>query len=130
MPRLLFTRENAPEMARRSNAVQAQRRRERLTAAPFAPAPHPAMQEGDSYVALRLVRVRAQLDRIDRMIQEEKDPQKLDRLAAASMRLSDQEFALAGRPKPGNRRPPTRADPRPPARDLPAPSVATAGNGM
>jgi len=39
------------------------------------------------------------------MIEEEDDPQRLDRLAAASMRLSDQEFALSNRPKPGNRRP-------------------------
>ena len=39
------------------------------------------------------------------MIATEDDPQRLDRLAAASMRLSDQEFALSNRPKPGNRRP-------------------------
>ena len=39
------------------------------------------------------------------MLEAEDDPQRMDRLAAASMRLSDQEFALSGRPKPGNRRP-------------------------
>jgi hypothetical protein len=92
------------------------------------------MQEGDSYVALRLVRVRAQLDRIDSMIQQEKDPQKLDRLAAASARLSDQEFALAGRPKPGNRKPgpearrSTWSQPEP-AFSLPQPAIPRATPG-
>lgn len=68
-----------------------------------------ALEEPDKapleYAALRLVRVRKQLDRIDDLLMAEKDPAKLDRLAAASMRLSDQEFALANRPKPGQTRP-------------------------
>lgn len=52
----------------------------------------------------RLARVREQLARIDAMLLDETDPAKLDRLAAASMRLSDQEFALANRPKPAQAR--------------------------
>lgn len=59
----------------------------------------------DRYQARRLARVREQLDRVDAMLLTEEDPQRLDRLAAASMRLSDQEFALANRPKPANARP-------------------------
>ena len=59
----------------------------------------------DLFTARRLSRVRRQLRRIDAMLMHETDPAKLDRLAAASMRLSDQEFALANRPKPGQRRP-------------------------
>jgi hypothetical protein len=61
------------------------------------------------------MRVREQLDLVDDAIRaelakREPDGQRVDRLAAASMRLSDQEFALAGRPKPGQRRPgPERA---------------------
>jgi hypothetical protein len=91
---------------------------------------------GEDYALLRLARVREQLNRIDRMIATETDPQKLDRLAAATMRLSDQEFALAGRPKPGNRKPapelrreqvrpsPVPMVPRSPASPLPAPPSA------
>src|SRR5262249_13188999 len=113
MPRILFTRDNAREMAARSNAVQRQRRHERqLVASP----PCTAVQGDDEYVLKRLARVRAQLDRIDRMIQSETDPAKLDRLAAASMRLSDQECAVADRPKPCNRKP----SPRRAAQVLPA----------
>ena len=74
----------------------------------------------DKYQARRLARVREQLDRVDKMLLTETDPQKLDRLACASMRLSDQEFALAGRAKPANakvqpanRRPAQRPPPRP-----------------
>jgi hypothetical protein len=109
MPRVLFTRETAAEMARRSNAVQAERRREngilhRDSQTVASTADH-ATPNRDTYAAMRLARVRDQLNRIDQMMQSEKDPQKLDRLAAASMRLSDQEFALAGRPKPGNCKP-------------------------
>ena len=94
-----FTAANARQFAARSIEARKQRK-----ATPVLP-PLPPIQEADQYAKERLSRVRAQLDRIDRMIQSETDPQKLDRLAAASMRLSDQEFALAGRPKPGPRKP-------------------------
>jgi hypothetical protein len=57
------------------------------------------------YTERRLARVRRQLDKIDRMVMKETDPGKLDRLAAASMRLADQERKLAGRPDPGSYRP-------------------------
>ena len=57
--------------------------------------------------ALRLVRVREQLLKLDAMIEKETDAQKLDRLASASAKLSEQERVLDGRPLPGSRRPPT-----------------------
>ena len=61
----------------------------------------------------RLERVRLQLDRVDAMMLTEDDPQRLDRLASAQMRLSEQERILAGRPLPGSRKPaPDRADRR------------------
>ena len=64
-----------------------------------------AVPGADSFVYARLIRVRAQLERVDAMLAVETDAQKLDRLASAQARLSVQEFALAGRPMPGSRRP-------------------------
>lgn len=65
----------------------------------------PALQIADGYHEARLVRVRAQLDRIDEMMLDEDDPGKLDRLASAQARLSEQERILRGEPLPGSRRP-------------------------
>jgi hypothetical protein len=57
------------------------------------------------YVAKRLLRVRKQLSKLDRLIESENDPQKLDRLACAQARLSEQERILDNRPLPGSHRP-------------------------
>jgi len=65
----------------------------------------PTLAPEEEYRIRRLARVRAQLEKLDDMISKERDPQKLDRLASAQSRLSAQEFALAGRPMPGSRRP-------------------------
>jgi len=92
-------------MARRSWEVRKAEAIIQPIPAPIQSPPAQAENHADDFIAQRLVRVRKQLDRIDAMIEEEDDPQRLDRLAAASMRLSDQEFALSNRPKPGNRRP-------------------------
>ncbi len=59
----------------------------------------------DSFSNTRLMRIRKQLCLLDTAIEAElsekaPDGQRVDRLAAASMRLNDQEFALANRPKP------------------------------
>jgi hypothetical protein len=118
MPRAIFTTHNAAEMAKRSakararNAQAAIERMERLTAiaqdiAPAAP----------EYVAKRLDRVRAQLSKIDTMLEEEIDPAKLDRLAACQARLAEQERLLAGRPLPGSNRP-AKASRRQPIQDI------------
>jgi prephenate dehydrogenase len=66
------------------------------------------------YIAKRLSRVRAQLDRIDEMMMTEEDPAKLDRLASAQARLSEQERILVGRPLPGSLKP-TAAKPSKPS---------------
>jgi hypothetical protein len=68
----------------------------------IAQAVAPAQPE---YVLKRLERVRAQLSKIDTMLEEEVDPAKLDRLAACQARLAEQERLLAGRPLPGSNRP-------------------------
>jgi len=65
----------------------------------------PGGQAADEFSKLRLVRVREQLNRLDAMIATERDPQELQRLTAAQAKVSEQEFALAGRPMPGSRRP-------------------------
>ncbi len=41
----------------------------------------------------------------DEMVNAERDPQRIDRLASAQLRLSEQERILAGRPLRGSRRP-------------------------
>jgi len=117
----LITSANARQLAAKALiARRANRERARnldqtladLAAKVTALAPLPAEQLS-GYVEKRLVRVRRQLDRIDEMLMEESDPQKLDRLAAASMRLAEQERILAGRPLPGSRRPPKEPVRRP-----------------
>ena len=87
-----FTKENAREYNRKAIAA-----REAAKAA--------ARLVAENYAGDRLKRVRAQLAKVDAMIEQEDDPQRLDRLASAQARLSVQEFALAGRPMPGSRRP-------------------------
>ena len=63
------------------------------------------LEPPDAYVARRLARVRVQLDRLDTMLLAENDAQKLDRLASAQLRVSEQERILAGRPLPGSFKP-------------------------
>jgi len=70
------------------------------------------------YVDKRRARVRLQLERIDDMMMKETDPQRLDRLASAQNRLSEQERILDGRPLPGSNRPAAARRPR--GDDLPA----------
>ena len=65
----------------------------------------PVVAAVDDYIGKRLGRVRLQIDQLDAMLLAERDPQALDRLAAASARLSEQERILAGRPLPGSHRP-------------------------
>lgn len=122
MPVALFTSDNAREMARRSvearrRYAEARRQREatrEATVAALLVAPAPSQ---DTYVERRLACVRAQLGRIDAMLLQETDPQRLDRLAAACARLSEVERQLAGRPAPGAYRP---SVPRRRSADIPA----------
>lgn len=115
----LFTAETARDAAKKSyearwgaearaRRAQAQAEREADEAAEKAAkraAVAIQLADPERYVAERLNRVRAQIDRLSTLLDYEKDPRNLDRLAAAIERLHKAEFALAGRPMPGQRRP-------------------------
>jgi hypothetical protein len=62
-------------------------------------------QEADKFRLTRLAIVRAQLNKIDKMLNDELDPQKLDKLASCTMRLSEQERILSRTTLPGTDRP-------------------------
>lgn len=113
---MLFTAETAAEMAKRAHVT---RERNRIEAKIAAEMPHiPAVEphEASFYAKQRLACVRAQLKRVDEMMMTETDPSRIDRLASAQTRLSEQERILDGRPLPGSRKP--AADK--PARQRPA----------
>ncbi len=59
----------------------------------------------DDYARARVDRLRLQLDRIDDMMLTEDDPQRLDRLASAQARVSEQLRIASGKPLPGSLRP-------------------------
>ena len=111
----LFTPETARIAGYKSVASRAEKRERKLAAA-LAPlqTPPPML---DEYTKLRLVCVREQLAHVDKAILRESskdypDGQRLNWLAAAQERLSDQERILAGRPLPGSRRPAQERAPR------------------
>lgn len=62
-------------------------------------------EQADMFRIKRLIRVREQLNRLDKQLGEECDPQKLDRLVSALSRLQEQEGWLSNRAKPGNLKP-------------------------
>jgi len=95
-----FTAENAREMqAKGVQTIKARMETLRNTVATLVNDPSIDFQK------VRLARVRAQLARVDEMIDEETDPKLLNQLAQAQDRLAEQERKLAGRPLPGSHRP-------------------------
>lgn len=66
----------------------------------------------DDYRAKRLLRVRKQISRLETMLDDEQDPQKIDRLCSALARLSEIERQLAGRALPGSLKPASLRQPR------------------
>ena len=90
--------EKARELALKSHQPDSARFVRPITA-------HNQDEKAESFRLERLSRVRAQLTRLDKMLNEEFDPQKLDRLASAIARLSEQERLLTGRPMPGSLKP-------------------------
>ena len=96
----MITKDNAREMALKSQQTRKEQLQELRTALQVL-----SGDSGKEYRARRVARVRRQLDRIDEMMMEEMDPQKLDRLASAQARLSEQERVLSGTPLPGSLRP-------------------------
>jgi len=102
-----FTTANAREMAARSVAARKAAEAERNAKPVFTPLQATA-SAGDDYASTRLTHVREHLNLLDRRILAEVsrgDPKLIRDLAMALQYLSEQEFALAGRPKPGNRKP-------------------------
>lgn len=72
----------------------------------------PLQKASDDYTASRLVRVRKQLNMLDKMLEEESSAQAIDKLASAIAKLSELERTLAGRPLPGSFRPVQSRGPR------------------
>jgi hypothetical protein len=108
----LFTKETAAEMARRSHVARNAAVHE---PEPIAIQPHIADHVADSapsFAQLRLIRVRAQLDKIDALMAECSDTKQLKELADAAHRLQEQERVLDGRPLPGSRKPAPERNPR------------------
>lgn len=135
-----FTAANASAMAAKSAEARRQAKAAAITAAllpPPAPLPIAPHDANPGHASVRLARVRSQLDLIDKLITNEckadmPDAQKLDRLASAQMRLSEQERILADRPLPGSRRP-TSTTPKSQHQvtyaPLPTPSPSPADDG-
>lgn len=89
-------------------------------------------QMTEDFRRLRLARVRKQLLEIDRMMTEEIDPAKLDRLASASIRLNEQERQLSNRSLPatiksGNVKQARRTGPSSPIVEIAPASVQSQG---
>ena len=113
-----FTVANAKEMAAKSHAAKAARL-EALRQAANPPPLIPPPSGLDPYLSRRVARVRTQLDLLDQAIEKEAskaqpDGQRLNWLAQAQDRLSEQERRLSGRPLPGSRKPPAEKPPSPP----------------
>ena len=96
----LITSANAREMARKSH----QARRDEINQLRIAANPVP-LPDVNNYISRRLFRVREQIERLSDLIDEEEDPQALDRIASALARLSIIERELSGRPLPGTLQP-------------------------
>jgi hypothetical protein len=101
-----FDSAKAALAAQRSAEVRKQRKLEAETAQEQAKQASAILhRSATDHTEVRLIRVRAMLDKLDSMLSEETDPQKIDRLASAQMRLAEQERILDNRPLPGSRRP-------------------------
>jgi hypothetical protein len=93
----LFTAENAAEMAKRAaDAKLAAKEQTKLAAL----SPEVEADFAEKHRKLRLLRVRKQQERVDKMLLEEMDAGKLDRLASAAIRLNEQERQLSNRSLP------------------------------
>ena len=128
----VFTTETARQAAANSAIVRQSRRNaeeakvaqaEKIIA---AAAQSPALAEAlgvrnDEFITRRILRVREQIERLSALLDEEEDPQALDRIASAISRLSTLEREYAMRPAPGTLKPTQPKTPKhtqlPPAPD-------------
>ncbi len=122
----MFTTENAAEMGRKGAEAAVAARRQQMIAVAEAMA---ADQMMATFEGRTLARVRLQLDKVFEafVIEADKsnsDASKLDRLASAQARLSEQERILSGRPMPGSLRPTTKAT-KPRISDMESPEPAS-----
>ena len=92
-----FTRENAAILGRKGAIA-------RWLPKP-APPPVPPEPQGDAYTRQRLAIVREHIARIDKLMLNTADGQRLNWFAQAQDKLAEQERILSGRPLPGSRRP-------------------------
>lgn len=106
-----FTKENARQM----QALGASARTSKTTAKLIV---ENEAEQAETFRIQRLARVRVQLVRLDKQLADETDPARLDRLMSALNRLQEAEGWLAGRAKPGNKKP---APDRKPRSGAPAP---------
>ena len=95
----------AAAQQRRADKAELAKLRELFAALPLKQALEQPAQQTEAYIAKRLVRVRKQIDLLSAMLEEEQDPNKIDRLASAIAKLSELERQLAGRPLPGSLKP-------------------------
>ena len=110
-----FTADNAAEMGKRGAEA---RWNKPATETPIA-------EHSLDYTAIRLMRVRKQLDRLDELASEETDPKRCKEFADATSRLQEQERQLAGRPLPGTLKPSSRNGPARPSISPAVPSTPT-----
>lgn len=96
-----ITAENARELQQKAAKARALARANRV----LADARVEIAVQGAEFTEKALARVRLQLDQVYEAFRKERDPQKLDRLAAAQSRLAEQERQLSNRPLPGTLRP-------------------------
>lgn len=145
MPR--FTAQTARKAAIAGNLARWHSPKPKTPPTPAIPAILPRSESAiaetpNSYALSRLQRVRAQLDRLDALMDEETDPARFRQLADASARLDAQEANLSGRPKSGTMKPssgkgngggwpiheqqPTQAlpEPQPQVQPVPQPAVS------
>lgn len=103
MPRILFSKANAAEMGRRGQIATRRSRIERLLRS-VTPADIPHKAPVD-YVNSMLVRARMILDGIYARAERLRSLEAHELASRSAERWTKIEFALAGRPMPGSRRP-------------------------
>lgn len=108
-PANYFAGERARELAKRSWEIRLARKQAANDAAKM-PAPAEDGSPANPYHSQRLLRVRMQINLLDKEIRNciedgVEDAGRLDRMVSAQSRLSEQERVLSGRPLPGSLRP-------------------------
>lgn len=98
-----FTADNARLMALRS--VEARKKRKEQPKPSVARSEASALEPADSFHNRMIACVREQMENTLEKMEDEDDPNKLDRLASAFDKLRDSERVLLGQPLPGSHRP-------------------------